>query len=261
MKSTVGIFTSRGGAERAVEGLLSIGFRRRDIELLAPEAGEPEVKAVATTETEQPGMGKTIGGVVGGALGASGGMSLGASAASMFVPGVGPIIASGIIGAALFGIGGAAAGAAAGDRLEEGMADGLPKDELFVYEDALRRGRSVVIALTHDDEQDAKARKVLEQAGAETIDFARDQWWVGLRDAEKETYRATGGDFRKDEQTYRSGFEAALHPDARGKTFEESQDHLTRCYGEVCEHPPFRAGFQRGHDYNLRLREGGDKAV
>lgn len=255
MKSTVGIFRSRKEAERAAERLLAIGFGKRNIELLTPGATEQEVKAVRTTETEQPGMGKAIGGVVGGALGASGGMSLGAAAASMLVPGVGPIIASGIIGAALFGIGGAAAGAAAGDRLEENMADGLPRDELFIYEDALRRGRSVVIAVAEDDEHAEKAREVFEQAGAETIDSAREQWWVGLRDAEEETYSSTGGDFKTDEDTYRRGFEAALHPDVRGKRFEESQDHLTRCYGDVCEHKPFRAGFERGFDYDRRLRE------
>src|SRR5215210_1558418 len=147
MKSTVGIFTSRANAERAVERLRSAGITDNRISLLTPGASEEKVHAVATTETEQPGMGKAVGGVVGTALGASSGMMLGAAAASLLVPGVGPIIATGIIGAALFGAGGAVAGAAAGEEVEESMEDGLPKDELFVYEDALRRGRSVVIVM------------------------------------------------------------------------------------------------------------------
>ena len=148
MKTTVGIFERRDDAARAAEQLRSLGIPDNNIDLLTPDASEQRREAVATTETEQPGMGKALGGVVGGAIGAASGMSLGAAAASLFIPGVGPIIATGIIGAALFGAGGAIGGAAAGKALEEGMSDGLPKDEMFVYEDALRRGRTVVIALT-----------------------------------------------------------------------------------------------------------------
>ena len=38
------------------------------------------------------------------------------------------------------------AGAVAGGALEDGLAHGLPKDELYLYEDALRKGHSVVFA-------------------------------------------------------------------------------------------------------------------
>ena len=58
----------------------------------------------------------------------------------MLIPGVGPVIAGGIIGAAILGVGGAATGAAAGAALERELADGLPHDELYLYEDALRKG-------------------------------------------------------------------------------------------------------------------------
>ncbi len=54
------------------------------------------------------------------------------------------------------------------------MSDGLPKDELFVYEDALRQGRTVLIALTEDATQAEAARAALLQAGAESLDTARD---------------------------------------------------------------------------------------
>ena len=78
---------------------------------------------------------------------------MGAAAASLLVPGVGPVIAAGLIGAALLGLGGAATGALAGDKIEDAMDEGLPHDELYVYEDALRRGHTVVIAFAEDDEQ------------------------------------------------------------------------------------------------------------
>ena len=219
MKTTVGIFSSRADAERAVERLRSIGIPDNRISFLTPGDMEKKLEAVATTDTEQPGMGKALGGVVGGALGTASGMSLGAAAASLFVPGVGPIIASGIIGAALLGAGGAIGGAALGGELEQGMADGLPKDELFFYEDALRQGRSVVVAFTEDDEQDSVARTIMKETGAESIDAAREDWWLGLRDVEEEDYT---GDFKTDEAHYRKGFESALHTETRGKSYDEA---------------------------------------
>jgi hypothetical protein len=254
MKSTVGIFAAHADAERAVENLRSIGIADDKISLLAP-GSERKLEAIATTETEQPGMGKAIGGVVGGALGTASGMSLGAAAASLFIPGVGPIMATGIIGAALLGAGGAIGGAAAGDALEEGMADGLPRDELYVYEDALRQGRSVVIALTENDEQDEGARRAIEQAGAESLDAAREDWWLGLRDAEEENYTRQGGDFIVDEADYRRGFQSALHPSARGKSYDESVDFLKKCYGDICDAKPFQRGYERGHAYHQGLKD------
>ncbi|HJQ70230.1 MAG TPA: hypothetical protein VKA70_14735 [Blastocatellia bacterium] len=255
MKTTVGIFEGREQAARAIERLRSLGIPENNIDLLAPGVSEQRREAVATTETEQPGMGKALGGVVGGAIGAASGMSLGAAAASLFIPGVGPIIATGIVGAALFGAGGAIGGAAAGKALEEGMSDGLPKDELFVYEDALRRGRTVVIALTRDDEQDKAARDVMAGEGAESVDAAREQWWVGLRDAEIEDYRAQGGDLTEDEHYYRRGFESALYPDSRGKPYEDAQGYLRECHGDMCEQRPFRRGYDRGQAYYKGLRD------
>ena len=70
--------------------------------------------------------------------------------ASLFVPGVGPVIALGLAYTALSSIVGAAVGAAAGETLEQSFDTGLPQDELFVYEDALRKGRIVIIVLAED---------------------------------------------------------------------------------------------------------------
>ncbi len=45
---------------------------------------------------------------------------------------------------------GATVGATAGGKAEKSSYEGLPEDEIFVYEDALRKGRSVVIALADE---------------------------------------------------------------------------------------------------------------
>lgn len=255
MTSVAGVFTTRDAAERGAAALDAIGFPRDRVSLLTPGASDSEVRAVPTHDAEQPGTGSAIGAVVGGAVGAAGGLPIGAALVSLFVPGVGPVIASGIVGAALLGTSGAIVGA----TLEDSVTEGLPKDELFVYEDALRQGRSVVVALAADDDSADVARAALERAGAESLDAARERWWVGLRSAEAATYEADGQDFARDEAIFRRGFEAAQHRDLRGRPFEEALDHLRRRYPDVIGGPAFRRGYERGQAYR-RACEHGDES-
>jgi hypothetical protein len=248
MQTVAGTFATRADAERAVAHLDTLGIPRDRITLLSP-GGEP--RRVPTEEGERPGTGAAIGGVVGAATGAAVGFPLGA-AVTMMIPGLGPIIASGIIGALLFGAGGAAIGA----TLEESLVAGLPRDELFLYEDALRRGHSVVVALVDDAERAAAARAALERAGAETIDAARERWWVGLRRAEEERYEAGAAAFTRDESLFRQGFEAALSPAVRAKTWEDVLPELRARHGDAVDAPAFRHGWERGQDYQRELGFG-----
>jgi hypothetical protein len=255
MSTVAGIFTSRADAERAAENLTSAGIARENISLLTPGTPDAELEAtVPTTETEQPGMGGALGGTVGAAMGSAGGATIGVALASLLVPGVGPVIAAGVIGAALLGIGGAAAGAAAGSKLEESV-EGMPHDELYVYEDALRQGRSVIIAIVDDGAQADGARGILAQSGAESIDAARESWWVGLRDAEETEYTGQGKDFTEDEPIYRRGFEAAQHPSLRGHSFDEARERLRERYSDDYQTESFRHGYERGQNYHRGLRE------
>jgi hypothetical protein len=83
-------------------------------------------------------MGKALG----AAVGLAGGMCVAEVALSSLVaPGIGPLLGIGLLSGALL----AAIGAVTGGAIENHMAQGLPGDELLVYEDALRRGRSVVV--------------------------------------------------------------------------------------------------------------------
>ncbi|HJU56943.1 MAG TPA: hypothetical protein VJ715_20325 [Pyrinomonadaceae bacterium] len=255
MSTVAGIFHSRADAERAAENLRSAGISDDRINLLTPGTTAEEIEeAVPTTETEQPGMGGALGGTVGAAIGAAGGMHIGAALASLLVPGVGPVLAAGVIGAALLGAGGAVAGASAGSAMEENI-EGLPVDEVYVYEDALRKGHSVVIVVPEDEERAEGARNVLGQAGAESVDAAREDWWVGLRDAEEAEYAEPGRDFKADEPVYRRGFEAALHPHLRGRSYDDVQERLRELYRDTFEAEPFRRGYERGQSYHRALRE------
>jgi hypothetical protein len=155
---------------------------------------------------------------------------------SALIPGIGTVTAIGLAALGIIGaVGGALAGAAAGTALGNTLSHGIPKDELFVYKDALKHGRTVLVALTDDADQAVAARQVLVQAGAESIDAARERWWLGLRDAEAEVYTAQGGDFTKDEAMYRRGFEAALHAAVDGKPYNEAVGHLRVRDADVCD--------------------------
>ena len=243
MKTVAGIFRSGDDAQRAVENLVAIGVARDDITILAPGASQRQVDAVPTDEGEQPGMGKALGAVVGGAVGAASGVPIGAALVSVMVPGLGPVIASGILGAALLGAGGAALGGA----LETNLSEGLPKDEIFVYEDALRHGRTVLIALGHDERMAEEGRVALLSAGAGSVDAAREQWWIGLSDVDKAGYAAD------EEDAYRRGFEAALHRDARGRSFEDMRETLAPRYPDAVRTGGFRRGFEAGQAYHRRF--------
>ncbi len=250
METIVGIFTSLDKARNSSKQLQSLGIPEERLVLLTPgtDANIAETE-VRTVDAEAPGIGKALGATVGGALGVAGGYSLGAAAASLLVPGVGPIIAAGILSAAILGLGGAATGAAVGGSAEENLDVGLPHDEVFIYEDALRKGRSVVIAFVDDDEKEGPARDVMALAGAESMDSARDDWWVGLRDVEEEHYQANGRDFKTDEVSYRRGFEAALNRRYRGKSLEEVAPN----FEDASSDKAFRHGYERGVAYQKEL--------
>ena len=255
MQTVAGIFTSAEVAENAIERLHALGISHECINFLTPNASKAQLDAVPTTETEQPGMGTALGGVVGGAMGGSGSM-LGAAVVSALVPGIGTITAIGLTAIALLGMaGGAVAGAVAGGSLENAMSTGLPKDELFIYKDALRQGRTVLVVLADDTTQAEAVREALAHAGAESLDAARQQWWVGMRDAEAEAYMAQGGDFTQDEAVYQQGFEAALQVETAGKPYEDMQGYLRTHYPDVYDTMAFRHGYARGRAYTEKLWE------
>jgi len=252
MDTIVGVFRSIEAARGGVSQLTSAGFRKRQLSVLFPGASEEEIHSIPTSDTEQPGMGGAMGGVVGAALGMAGGFELGAGVA-LLIPGVGPVLAIGIAGAALFGVGGAFGGTALGEAAEQDSTVGVPADEVFFYEDALRQGRSLVIVMPKNAAEAEKARKALALAEAESLDAAREAWWIGLRDAEEEHYRALGENFAKDQDTYREGFIAGLRPECRGKTLAEAEECLRNVYPDLWDTKPFRAGFERGLAHRQRV--------
>jgi hypothetical protein len=246
MQAVVGVVQRYSAALQIVDALQAAGIPDARLSALSPASAqssgpaEATLKAtVPTTDAEQPGIGGTIGSVVGGAAGTAGGLAV----ASLALPGVGPVLAA---GALALGVIGALAGGAIGSQLDDTLSMGLPTDELYVYRHALRSGRSIVVAMAEDDAEARKARELMTRMGAESVDAAREEWWVGLRDAEEAEYTRQGGDFRKDEALYRLGFDAAFRLPREAPPFEGTRATLRDRYGPVAEEPAFRAGYDRG---------------
>lgn len=236
MRPLVGVFQSRSAAESAKLALNSVGVSSKNVTILTPDSGGTRVSRM---DAEQPGMVKAIGAVAGGAVG----LGVGEGLATLLIPGVGPVLAVGIVGGAVLG---ALAGGAIGGASEKMMFPGLPTDELFIYKDALRQNRTVLIATVENGAQAEAARVELERAGAESIDRARHMWWLGVRDVEKEHYRANGGDFDKDETEFRRGFEAAQNDELVAES---------RRRPDTWNSEAFRQGFERGLEYSRTIHQ------
>jgi len=266
MKAISGVFASRSAAENAVEEIRKAGVPDDQVTLLIPGSFnqvEREAESIPVDDTEQSGIGKAFGALMGGGVGATGGALLVA-----MIPGVGPISALGLLGAAILGAAGATAGAAVGGKVDAASSEGLPHDEIYVYEDALRKGRSVVIAMADSDESATTLRDLLVANGAETIDDARHQWWIGLRDVEESHYSKSGRKFSDDEKFYRRGFEAALHAKTRCLEFDQvsgemnaALEDLQHEYPGVDLEEPFTTGYQRGREYYQRVCDEAPKAA
>lgn len=266
MEAVAGVFKTRSEAEHALHEAYAAGIPTDKITLLTPGSADQvdkEIKSIPVDSSEQPGMGAALGALMGGGVGITGGSVLIA-----LVPGLGPVTALGILGTALLGAAGAVVGATAGEKVEESASQGLPEDEIFVYEDALRQGRSVVLGLVDDDESASKLRELFKVEGAESVDAAREQWWIGLRGAEENRYAHSGRNFSEDEKFFRLGFEAALH--ARNRCLEFDQvsaemdaalEDVQQQYPEADVEEPFTRGYQRGREHYQQLCDQDTKAA
>ena len=160
METVAGVFRFYRTARNAAGALGRAGFSEKQANLLSPASSERAIHAIPASGTERPGVGGAIGGMLGGALGVAGGLELG-MAAAVLIPGVGPALAFGLAGAALLGAGGAAGGAALGNAADDRSNEGVPSDEIFFCDDALRQGRSLVLVLAADHSEEQRAHKVI----------------------------------------------------------------------------------------------------
>ncbi|MGH8563989.1 MAG: hypothetical protein ACREXW_07810 [Gammaproteobacteria bacterium] len=172
MKTVIGLFDSVTDAESAVRDLISSGYSRDDLSLLASDAaGEWSRYEASTVEgaeltSEEIGSGVGTGTVVGGLGGLFAGLGMFA------IPGIGPVAAAGALATTLLGAGvGAAAGGlkAAIDEL------GVPKDQTGYYAEAVRRG-GILVSVRAPEEQVDAATAIMERRHAMDIDERAAEW-------------------------------------------------------------------------------------
>jgi hypothetical protein len=183
MLVVTGVFRSRQRAQELVDNIRE-AVGPEHIAVLTPGASMRRIHSVPTT-SDMPPVGKYLAATLGAALG----LGLGATLFLFLLelPLVVSIPASlvvGLFGALAFGL--------TGENVDDQAFQGVPADELFVYQDALRKGRSVVIVRLREDEQLPRVQEMLASGGAETIDPARSNWQLGLGSAEDLRYEGRG---------------------------------------------------------------------
>lgn len=160
--SAFGIFQSRLQLEEGLGQLRNNGFRAEDISVLLPQtAGTKDMGIENSTKgPEGAAAGGAAGAVAGGVLGWLVGIGV------LAIPGIGPFIAAGPIMAAMAGVG---AGAALGGVSGGLVGLGLPEYEAQRYAGRVKDGGILVSIHCDDNEWARKAKKLLENSGAEDV--------------------------------------------------------------------------------------------
>jgi len=182
-----GIYPSVSAAERAVDTLITQGFRNADISVLMPDnrgtrdfAHEKDTKAPEGTTT-----GATTGGVIGGVLGVLAGIG------TLAIPGLGPFIAAGPIMAGLAGLG---VGGAVGGILGALIGMGIPEYEAKRYEGRLKSGGVLLSVHCDTSDQISRAKDVLKTTGADDIASSGESS-SNVADRDRTDYRTRGAGY------------------------------------------------------------------
>jgi Protein of unknown function (DUF3341) len=157
-----GIYSDRARVENAVDVLKADGYRNTDISVLFPQtAGTKDFAHEKHTKApEGATTGAGTGAVVGGALGWLAGIG------ALAIPGLGPFIAAGPIMAALAGVG---VGGTVGGVVGALVGMGIPEYEAKRYEGRVKSGGILLSVHCDDSEWTKKAKKILEDTGAEDV--------------------------------------------------------------------------------------------
>lgn len=165
-KKVIGYFEDNNQAGQAANELKGKGFN--EISILGNENGGKEESKDRDNiglnfENQNLSNGTLTGGTIGGLAGL--GISTGAlgalGAATLLIPGIGPMIAMGPLAAVL---GGAVTGGVAGALIDYG----IPKERSDFYETKIREGNTVLVLKTDEQKADEVA-KLMRNHGAKDV--------------------------------------------------------------------------------------------
>jgi anti-sigma B factor antagonist len=159
LETAIGVFSSHDHAQEAVRELRQQGVPEQSIVFLT------------RSESEANTIAKEVGATVGGFVGGAAGLSAGVIAATLLLPGIGPVFALGFGAAALLGLAGAGAGATAASAAtreagatQPSAADQNSEDAAF-FREVLKEGRSLIVVRTESPEIAASACTILDRLG------------------------------------------------------------------------------------------------
>ena len=187
MKTVVGLFDSLAEAQAATRDLITAGYSRDDIGVLASDAtGEwsrykstlEGAAPMSTLEGAAPASGELGSGVsTGTVVGGLGGLLVGL--AELAIPGIGWLAAAGTLATTLLGAG---MGAAAGGLFTAVEKLGVPKDKTGYNAEALRQGGTLVFVRLAEEQVD-EAMAIMERHQAVDIEQRAEKWrasgWTG----------------------------------------------------------------------------------
>jgi anti-sigma B factor antagonist len=159
METVIGVFSSRERAEEAVGSLLK------------QHVPEDAIVFLTRSESEAKTVGKQLGASLGGFMGLATGASAGAAAATLLIPGVGPVFALGFGAAALLGLAGAGTGAAVGGKIADSdkavkpTPDSKAAEDVAFFQEVLKAGRSLIVVRTDSAETATPACNILDRLG------------------------------------------------------------------------------------------------
>lgn len=170
-KTVVGLFHDSIDVGQVIHELNTLGFDNKHISVVANDPNDDSDtdrdRVVSDTEADTgAGIGAATGALAGGAAGILAALGL------LAVPGIGPLLAAGPIVAAFAGAG---VGAAAGGLLGGLIGLGIPEHEARKYEEAVRRGGTLVSVST-DDSQAERVAEIMSSHNAADIDKLSTSW-------------------------------------------------------------------------------------
>lgn len=213
MKTVIGLFDEFHEAQKAVNELVLHNIDRADISVAAnnlsgeyalgaeaSDIDQTDVKRHAMAEGAKTGAG--AGAVVG--TGVGGVVGLLAGLGTIFIPGIGPIVAAGPLLTTLTGAGvGAAAGAAIGGLVGALTQVGVPEHDAHFYAEAVRRGGTLVIVAAADDRA-SEVADILSGAGAVDVEKRREHFTAtGFTGYSAEAPPFTTDEVARERATYR----------------------------------------------------------
>jgi hypothetical protein len=146
--TTVGVFTTREAADRAVADLKAAGYTDAQIGLIAKDSSGNATRVDGDNNYAGTGA------AVGVAAGAAAGAAVGAGVAAGVIPIIGPVLAIGTLGTVLLNAAGGAAIAGLAGAL---IGWGIPEEDARYYEGEVQAGRYLVTVDCGDRSADVRS--------------------------------------------------------------------------------------------------------